>query len=245
MAANEAERLGVEAVVYSKKRPSTIHGAQILHVSVPGVTGVDPHGIVRIEKLGTAEGYSMKVYGQVRETSWDNPAYKNGTHLPAWRMQTAYDILWGAWRDRIVDADLDYQRVINLVSHYDHVVSTVPLPQLVKNLEWDLFESQIVYIWSDPKKLSTTVHWIQYNGLGRVSYYRTSCLWGYSSFEYGVAQAPDGAVRVVKPLDIVGGDATREELTPLGVTLAGRYGEWRKGRLVHDSIQVTRELIEA
>jgi hypothetical protein len=68
------------AIIISDKKKSVIPGSMYLHESIPGVTAVYPENSVQYIRMGTAEGYCEKVYGEAeRETGWTTTS----TSIPA------------------------------------------------------------------------------------------------------------------------------------------------------------------
>lgn len=252
IAAHTARRLGHRTSVYSKKVKSTINGAQVVHQPIIGMHDPDEPSTVHYIKNGNEEGYAEKVYGKVdAPTSW--PLYEEGP-MDYWPMRTTYETLWAQWEPSIFDVDLDYGTARRLADEHDHVFSTVPLPVLLKKPEWEIFTHQPVWISQEFLAFnpSPSTHaegsWIEYNGLPSSQYYRKSWINGWLSIECSEYSTLTNNTtmnwqRISKPLDVWGGDATRAEITPLGVTLVGRYGEWRKGRLTHHAQEVVEEVL--
>lgn len=241
IAAHTAERLGHDVVVASRRVKSVISGAQVLHMPIEGVTDWRESFDVEYIKRGDQGGYAAKVYGDPSAPcSW--PLYPAGP-MDAWPMRATYDRLWDAWEDRIEHHDnVDRGWFEDVCIGNDVVFNTIPLPQVLKDPEWDIFSQQEVWvIQASQPTTNRRPNQITYMGSGMYPWYRHSFIQGILSWEYAshptlqeVAYKSFGApVRVVKPLDVVGGDDTRKELVPDNCVLVGRYGQWKKGELAH------------
>lgn len=244
IAAHTAERLGHNVHVFSRLVKSNPSGAQVLHQPVKGLE-IKPF-YVEYHKFGSRGGYAEKVYGNPEAPcSWD--LYPAGV-MNAWPMRETYDELWLRFGYRVRDLDLDNAQVQMLAMQYDKVFSTVPLPQIMPRMEWDIFSQQPVWISQGKVDRPNKAEFIHYVGTPRPDWYRHSLIRSYASWEFShepVPGWPFDYVKIQKPLDVVGGDDTRRDLVPENVVLVGRYGEWRKGRLAHHAQEVVEEELGA
>lgn len=243
IAAHAARHLGHKVSVYSRLEKSVIRGAQVLHAPVEGLDNLSDPFDVNYHKIGDAEGYADKIYGTPNApTSWET--YPEGP-MQAWSLMIYYNHLWSQWEASIFDTELSYGQASAIADRHDMVFSTVPLPSIMRSPEWDIFIQQPVNIMSKPMVFNPGPwdgDWIEYDG-SESPWYRRSMINGWYSEEYPEEVEVAGTVRITKPLDVVGGDTTRKEIVPAGVTLVGRYGEWRKGRLVHHAQEAVQEAL--
>ena len=150
LAAHAVKRVGYHPVVVSIKKPSYIGGAQYLHRSIPDLTVSRPDGQIDFQQVGTAKGYSLKVYGKVMGrgyTSWG--AYQPGEH-ECWNMRAAYNKLWDMYGAGIVDLKITPVMVSRMIQEpgYAAVISSIPLRSLCMN-DNHIFAQKDVYISSD------------------------------------------------------------------------------------------------
>src|SRR4051812_39938970 len=83
ISAHAVRQSGHKPVILSSKQKSRIPGSQYLHQAIPDLTAVYPENTVQYVRMGTAEGYAYKVYGDSnRYTGWDN--YR--TLYPSWNV---------------------------------------------------------------------------------------------------------------------------------------------------------------
>lgn len=245
IAAHTACRLGHDVTIITMEdKPSVISGAQILHEPVTGINAGPGFEIMYI-KQGTQEGYAEKVYGSPDAVcSW--PLYPDGP-MEAWPMIHTYAELWKMHHGRMIFAEMDYHRVDRLRQRFDAVFSSIPLPQIMHSPEWELFSQQAV--WISTLYEAGEGDWIIYHGEDAPQY-RSSQIRGIMHVEYPNEKAVHrtgvplpNLRRVVKPLDVDGGDETRQGIVPDGVHLVGRYGQWRKGVLAHHAQTQVEEVL--
>lgn len=235
LAAHAAQSVGMNVAIVSKKVRSSLQGAQFLHQFIPGLTPPQPDAVIDVRKMGTKEGYATKVYGDPSApVSWDN--YDGPT--PAWNLLYAYDQLWETWKDRIYDHNVD-EDMMEWVSDYNHVISSVPLPVLAKAYgDADAtFEFQDVHI-STGLKVMLAPQVVVYNGQPEDEWYRASRLFGWGSMEYPKEGQNTKLIR--KPLRSTG----TEEIYPW-VLRVGRYGRWEKPVLAHHAYTAVMEHFNA
>lgn len=225
LAAHAAARTGFDPVIFSvSAEKSEMPGAIYLHEPILGVCDAEPDSSIKVRKLGTAEGYAFKIYGNsAAVTSWS--AYEDEESRPAWSMKRAYDGLWQLYSDRIVPMEVNPDKVEELEAEFPFVISTIPGPILCT--EGHDFPAVPIFINAGVQgtKMDNT---IIYNGRENVSWYRASYLFGHVGFEFGAGthDLPDGCVEGKKPL------GTNCDCFP-DVMRAGRFGKWGRGVLVH------------
>lgn len=234
LAAHAAHIEGAAVSIFSKKQPSFIYGAQYLHRPIPLLTKVRPDGKLLLTRLGTREGYALKVYSNpMAFTSWET--MMPGMH-DIWSMQDTYEKLWDWYEPKISDVDLsDVDVMRQLIPKWDLVVSSVPAKVLCRNPAHK-FESQTVWITqAKAEDGPNTQHRITYNGDTGQPWYRWSCIFGHESYEFGEQPHPSsGAVRISKPLDT---DCN----CGAGILRVGRYGAWKKFLLAHHAFETVRD----
>lgn len=229
LAAHAARLAGHNPIVFSAtSTPSHITGAQFLHVPIPELTGDMPDAYIEFDKVGSREGYARKVYGAVdADCSWDE--YPEGEQ-PAWSLAEAYRRLWKRYGGtRVVHYNITARRAFGFVAVYQLVISTVPAPAICSRPDEHTFPA--ADIWIRDGSAEVNGHGdpcVVYNGDAKAEHYRSSLLFGHASTEYTheVADARKG----IKPLN------TNCDCHP-EIVRAGRFGEWRKGRLTHHAFE--------
>jgi hypothetical protein len=225
---------GIE--IFSNKVRSSIHGAQVLHRPIVGMTNDEADGECLFAKIGSADNYAMKVYGHKNApTSWDD--YPGGM-MPIWSMQYAYGNLWYEYEDLIRDIEITDVFIDFLAKNDYQIFNTVPLKVLDQD-ETAVFTSQDVWI-SDSLPgtdlgLTNVENVIWYNGNRADDWYRASKIFGCLSTEYG--KETPRTVKITKPL------STNFSRWP-SVHRLGRYGKWKKGELVHHAFEDVMRILK-
>lgn len=234
MAAHGLADQGMSFTVFSKKRKSTMYGAQFLHRPIPDMTPRDSTATIEYRLRGTAEGYRRKVYGP----QWDgtvSPQDFNG-NIRAWDIRTTYDNLWDKYQVYIKDVEIDPGVVRKLMASGWTIVNSIPKPALCYQGH-DFAATEInaagdapdlgIDIGSMYRCLDDTV---VCDGTPDVAWYRMSKIYGHTTIEWpGRVMVPVmSAARVRKPI--------RHwcDCWPDMIDV-GRYGTWTKGVLSHDA----------
>lgn len=230
IAAHTVALSGHEVVIYSQSRErSYITGAQFLHKPIAGING-EPDMMINFIKRGTREGYAAKVYGDMgAPCSWDS--FPTG-RMPAWSMRETYDALWRLYADRIREQVIDHSVAYAISQDHDLTITTIPAPNICEE-PFHNFPSARVFFRDDaPANLREGD--LLYSGDPKDAFYRASVLDGKRTTEFGhqVKEAREG----FKPLD------TNCDCLP-NIVRAGRFGEWKKGVLVHDAETVARAAV--
>lgn len=243
--AHACEQLRVEYTIFSDSdRPSQLHGAQYLHAPIPGIPDI-PRVLLTHRITGSIEGYRRKVYG-MDWTGEVSPEKYGGTEH-AWDIRYTYDWLverfWpkvqkariNGWRLEGHEAGFPTMRELN--AQYGLIFSTIPRRILCVDPNHE-FGYARVYTMGDAPDLGVHVP-VQVNpntlvcsGEREVSWYRACHIFGHVTVEWptvGRRKPPiSGVVEVQKP--------TRTNCTCWPeISYQGRYGQWRKGVLVHDA----------
>lgn len=237
LAAHAAAMVFDRVDIYSKPVRSHIGGAQYLHEAIPLLTSTVPDSTCELIKVGTAPGYSHKVYGAVREDiSW----YRYGERrYNVWNLREAYERTWHLYKEWIRPLTLDPGIVRRLNTEYQFVISSIPLYELVPEDIRDRFGFHWQTVWITQAPLIGGSNYIEYNGNPDVPYYRRSVLFDTEGFEYGARHlAPNEAVTVRKPL----GCEKADHVMP-SVHKVGRYGTFQKTKLAHHAYVDTLEII--
>ena len=221
---------GDQVVLFDRShKPSQLFGCQYLHAPIPGFMDA-PQTNVTYQLIGSATDYRRKVYGD----SWFgkvSPEGLAGNHQ-AWDIRDTYrrmrNTVYAFTSGRrftynIQRGQIDYIRL----HRPDAIISTIPAPALCyRNHE---FRSHEIYAQGSRIPVpARDPDFIICDGTDNIDWYRSSCVFGYTTMEWPLeaeATIPKGAVKVRKPL-VSYCDCHPE------VIRAGRYGEWRKGRLV-------------
>lgn len=255
LAAHACEASGHDVTIFTKNRePSPITGAQYIHEQIPGLTNKEPDGVVQFHKIGTAEGYANKVYGDpFAPTSWD--IFPVGTRK-MWSMKVVYDRLFGEWYERMNSVEIDEDWLDYLENKRDMfalVISGIPCTVICKNSLHKFPSVNVVFEDHDHKDSNFGDHYIYYSGSESDPWYRSSHVGGLGWYEYG-----EKASRVLRIEKALGGRERnlREGIKPLNTDCdcrsrmirVGRFGTWTKGVLVHhaffktlDALEVTRK----
>lgn len=227
LAAHAAVTLGHRVTIYSQERkPSAIGGAQFLHIPIPGLTRPEPDGFLTFRQMGNERGYARKVYGDpFAPTSWG--AYPPGVY-GVWNMQQAYDNLWERYHDLIVEKVVTWHSIKENLGGHDTIFSCIPAPVICPHR--DELESPDCKFTSQPVWISPggclAEMTVVYSGNPDDAWYRTCNIFGHGFSEYPTER--EDARRIVKPLHT-------NCPGPEGVVRLGRYGQWKKGVLIHDA----------
>lgn len=248
LAAHACERSGHEVTVFSRDRqPSSLSGAQYIHEPIPGLTTEQPDGAVIFHKVGTAEGYAKKVYGRLdAPTSWS--IFPEGPR-PMWSMSKVYEKLFRDWYEKIMAQEIDAKWLDYLEERRDMfalVISAIPCPVICQKPEHKFPKVNVVFEEHDHKDPNLGDNYIYYSGSESDPWYRSSHVGGLGWYEYGEAVELSAHYRDESPRVL------RTGIKPLNTDCncrprmirVGRFGEWRKGRLVHHSFFKTLDALE-
>lgn len=242
-AAHAATVAGFAVHVYSKPTRSELHGAQYLHHPIPGMTSTAPRRVT-VDLVGSHEDYRRRVYGVQADAVPSVSTEDLPPEHDAWDIRSTYDNLWLAYGHRVIGGIISPLWLHSLLSGttYDVVFSTVPAPALCSNTE-HTFASQDVYALGDAvsrgearasRVVNVADEHILCNGNGLASWYRAARVFGHTTVEWPIGADAEplllGGVRVRKPLE------TTCDCFP-EVTRLGRYGQWKKGVLVHHAYE--------
>lgn len=237
LAAHAVELNGHRPTIFSRKVKGIMPGAMYIHEAIPEICSAEPDALITYAKLGDAEGYAKKVYGDYSHpTSWNK--FSEGK-LPAWSMSAVYDTLWEHFEKDIVNWDIDSPFLDRLYDGpFDWVVSTIPATALCYGDCW--FTSQRIFVYRDHRDSCEQLGdpCVIYNGQPEQAWYRSSLIFGEGSTEYSehcLGNLGSVGYRGTKPID------TNCRCRPY-ITRAGRFGKWHKGILVHD---VFKEVLSA
>jgi hypothetical protein len=230
------EQAGHNPVLFSKKQKSVIPGSQHLHGPVPDLTSPYPEGTIQFVRIGSAENYALKVYGDPeRETGWDNYLQV----YPSWNVLKAYDRLWDRFGGRVNDVNITPQVVRNLQDEYSCIISTIPQGQICEH-KHD-FKGVRYWIQQLPTPPADVNHEIVvYNGMLTDPWYRWSILGGLCSIEY-----------MKRPADVSGllhgGYKAVDNDCDCFRTVhrCGRWAEWRHGVTMFKAYEKAVQIMEA
>jgi hypothetical protein len=229
---------GHEVRIVSKKTKSEIPGAVFLHSPVPGLTSKIPDGNIDFIKRGTRGGYAQKVYGNTfAECSWDR--FPVGL-WPAWSMFDLYDKLWDTFGSGIEEATINPRFTAENTNGYDLVISSIPVPCICRN-SGHSFPSQPIFtigVSANARVKDSII----YNGDPIDAWYRSSNIFGHGSTESTIGFSWSRYWRHevktgYKPLN------TDCDCFP-HIARVGRFGQWKKGVLVHHAYEQTVKLLE-
>lgn len=245
MAAHAARNSGAAVVIFSRKQPSPLFGAQYLHAPIPGVTDAGDSVVVDYILRGHIQDYRRKVYG----STWDgtvSPDELESTHQ-AWDIRETYDRLWQMYQESILDTEVDGASLNQMVlsRQYHLIINTIPLRSLC--FSGHTFRFSTVVAAGDAPQLGIDVgalyqcepNTVVCNGEEAPSWYRLSRIFGHTTVEWpeGIKPPIGTASTVTKPLD--------HNCTCFPDVLnVGRFGSWRKGVLSHTAYQKVYERME-
>jgi len=238
-AAQAAQMLGHDVVIVSRKIKSNIYGAQYLHKPIPGLSVPASKGIVKTFRLGTAEGYATRVYGDgKRRTSYDIAQDER----EAWDLRATYDVAWEKFQAQINHQLLDGDAVIQYQAICDKVISTVPLWVICMRPDIHMFNSVSIMVTRRMEYTGLTTYFghesngVVYNGTNYGNWYRTSHVFGHSSTEAIASAEFLKENRDAEPgFKIISSNC---DCHP-GITRAGRMGRWQAGVLTHHAFDDT------
>jgi hypothetical protein len=251
LSAYAVHQAGHQPIIYSRKVKSVIPGSQHLQAAIPGVTSQYPEEACLFVRIGTAEQYAQKVYGDPdRRTGWE--AY-HGV-FPSWRVQTMYDSLWEQFKDVIVDAEINQETLKGLSDTYPLVIATIPAGVLCcqdagvhprvstahsgKPVPGHSFESVPYWIKPMPTpEVDDHREVVVFNGLPQDWWYRWSILGGKCSIESSHFIEGDDVVGGVKAI------GNNCDCWP-NIVRAGRWAQWRHGVLLHHAYQEVEALMK-
>jgi hypothetical protein len=238
VAAFAAERTGAQAHIFSKPRKSEMFGAQYLHEPIPGIPPGVPQEI-SYQLRGSQDDYRLKVYGP-GYSGPVSPGTLEEAHA-AWDIRHTYDQLWNIYGPSVVPADISPAWITSkILIGFDTVISTVPLPVICENDHHRFVSQEIAALGDAPERGQFVPEdlpegTVICNGLRHPSWYRASKIFGHATLEWSDANgamAPANASRVRKPL------STTCDCWPT-IARTGRYGQWKKGALVHEAYRAT------
>lgn len=238
-AAQAAQMLGHEVVIVSRKVKSVIYGAQYLHKPIPGLSVPASKGTVKTYRLGTAERYAARVYGNgKRRTSYDIAPDEQD----AWDLRSTYNVAWEKFSDQINHQLLDGDAAIQYQAICDKVISTVPLWAICMHPEAHKFDSVSIMVIRRMEYTGLSDFFgsgsngVVYNGTNYGHWYRTSHVFGHSSTEAVANPEFLKENRDAEPgFKIVG---TNCNCHP-GIIKAGRMGKWKPRILTHHAFEDT------
>jgi hypothetical protein len=244
LAAEAVKMSGHEAVILSQSyQPSPIGGAQYLHEHIEGVTSSEPDGLVHFHKVGTGQGYAKKVYGnKLAPTSWS--IFPEG-EFPCWNLASLYSRLHKDWMDSVSIVHINKVWLDafeeEFANQFDLTISTIPASVLCTNPEHTFPAVKVAFEATKYADRNLGDNFIYYSGDPNDPWYRWSNIFGQGWKEYALNDVPQDRPRVVfegvKPLN------TDCDCRPR-IVRAGRFGEWKKGRLVHHAYFKTLDALE-
>jgi hypothetical protein len=238
VAAHAAVVAGAEVTIYSKRGKSHMFGAQYLHEPIPFIEAGDPVTL-DYQLRGTLDGYRDKVYGPGSDVQVSPEDYA-GEHQ-AHDIRRTYDKLWDLYSDQVEESNITPGWLAGVLpDNFDHVINTIPLPQLC--VKGHSFTGQNVWVMGDSDRQVVPVlvaaNTVVCNGEPEPSWYRASNIFGFKTVEWPShgRKPPLPVAQVTKPLD------NTCTCWPK-ITRLGRFGMWRKGILVHHGFQMALDLV--
>jgi hypothetical protein len=237
-AAEACRQEGLKYSIYAPKNMSQIAGAQYLHKPIPELSSAEPEGLIDYLKIGTRDGYALKVYGHIgMEVSWDT--FEPGKK-PYWSLSDAYAQAWKIHEDKIRNTKVSPKHIRSMKRDYDLIINTAPKRFLCLKPQDHSFNDQKVFL-SVPEERMMGNNKIVYNGQREVSWYRWSFIQGFSCYEFSDRPTwkKKEVLEIHKPLHTTctchKGDKYLE---------VGRYGRWEKRALTHEAYYMTMERLD-
>jgi hypothetical protein len=232
LAAHAVAQMGHRPYIYSIKKKSVMPGAMYLHERIDGINDyMSPDGHVVVRQIGTREGYAAKVYGDPdAPVSWDT--FGHGSY-PAWSMAEMYDKLWDMYSPFIFANEVTPYILERIRQKHVLTISSIPAKALCKGDHE--FAGAKVWISDQAwRELSPDENVILYNGDPTDHWYRTSMIFGHGATES--TEPMPGAFEGIKPTE------TDCDCQP-AVKRVGRFGQWKKGVLVHHAYRQALEIV--
>lgn len=231
VAAHAVGMTGHPIAIFSQPVKSVISGAQFMHKPIPRLTNDEPDFTITFSVAGSPETYQRKVYAStdVPFVSFSN--VHDGMTQDAWSLPMVYERLWDSLEGNINDQRVTPDWLEGWEDRFDAVVSTVPMPALCRGNHH--FASAEIKV-STEQMATLPENTVHYDGTDDRSWYRCSNIQGFGGTEWGGHVKPPypNLVTIKKPI------RTNCDCWP-GVFKVGRYGEWKKGELVHDAFYKT------
>lgn len=228
--------------IASRKRKSTMYGAQYLHRPIPGATDHLDWVMVDYYLRGTIDDYRSKVYGQTYDGSV-SPEDLLERHR-AWNIAKTYDVLWDMYEARITDMDIKPHDINDARTEgdgYKYILNTIPLDKLCPKGHAFRYRT-IKAAGSAPDRgieipYQCEPNTVVCNGNPEPSWYRLSNIFGMKTVEWPeIVKPPLSHATIVKPVD------TNCNCWPF-MTRLGRYGTWTKGVLSHQAYFDTFDML--
>jgi hypothetical protein len=239
-AAHAAVGLGADVRVYAPKVKTPQRGPLLIQRAIPGINTGHPDGTIHQKVIGgSILDYRYKLYGDVN-IGINGDILKPYYH--AWRHGETYDRLWGMYQDLIVPVMIAPSELEKMHYSFDLVVSTAnasrmcqggSLREVVHN-----FESATVYVTQDYSYPGQPDNTIIFNAGLEYPWVRSSRVFGVGSTEWKRDSAPEGAIRIQKPI------STNCNCYP-HVLRTGRFGKWRNETWVDTAYWETYEALES
>lgn len=223
----------------SRKKKSPLFGCQYLHAPIPKVSFEGAGRPVKYElRGGSPEDYRQKVYGDNWKGTVSPDEYGAAEEHMAWDLRAAYDVLWGRWHHKVMDADVLSSEIPAMLEFFNDpelVISTIPAPALCRRPQEHAFEHESIWAIGDAPELRQYApipvpeFTVICEASPDISWYRAANVFGHKTVEWpGERRRPplEGVVPVNKPLK------TDCDCHP-EITRMGRYGRWEKGYLTH------------
>jgi hypothetical protein len=253
LAAYAATQSGYEVVIFSAPgedgapKKSDLFGCQYLHQHIPGI-GIPRFGKDVAYRLnGDPMAYREKVYGGAWDGNVSPDEYGPEQAHQAWDLRKAYDELWHRFAERVVPGLVTPNTASALYGDEDaFIISSIPAPALCKDMENHKFQSQRVWAMGTRGPMSSLPYrapdmTVECDGTRDKGWYRAATVFGHSTLEWPTGHRPpiSGVAAVSKPLST---DCT---CNPGKRWLrVGRYGQWKKGVLVHTAYEQTMEWLQ-
>lgn len=235
LAAKAVEDSGAEAVLYDKNQGvSTVLGLHYLHkdCGIEDLEKVILYNLVLHDENDEAPPYVQ--YSNKTAVPIDNSVKDLPLKVEAFNMQDAYMRLTERFQHQIVKRDVDRAFVDDLLLDGNKVISSIPLPILVKNGD---YKSKIVFAHEGkPHALglaSIRHNIVVYNTDRKYPWYRYSRVNGYEWTETLL----NGQFKIKKVM------GCNVKSFNKNLLLVGRYGKWQRGVLAHEAYYDTKEAI--
>lgn len=241
--ANWEDKVIPETISVAK---SELNGCQYLHTPGPLALGAGEGHPVDYLLEGTSEGYREKVYGADSLVAVSPDEYGTGEPHMAWDLRQTYDKLWYAWHTRMRIMNLTPAVAMGLMrDDWAAVLVTVPAPSLCYQPAEHNFSAQTIWAMGQmtggPKlPVECPPFTVVCNGTRDTGWYRKANVFGHTTVEWSRKPPIKGAVMVQKPIST---DCDCH-LRNLKVHRFGRFGQWKKGVLVHSAYDEVKAMMK-
>lgn len=234
----------VESHIISKQSPSIFYPGAFWPRSNPTEMEL-PLSTIYISKVGTAENYLRKQWGEVRPYWLDETSFPSESSFEYGF--NPYEFFGAIWKDRDIhlSQELTDDAVSAISDEYDLVFMTFPTEKSKKALDSNLIKYPIVSYKSNLIGNSYCV----YDGETHDKIVRISNLFGFVHNEYGKNYIPSmelvgsGQITWVRDMPPDTPEWDPEDTPADNVYLLGRFAQWSRKVLSHNAFENVTDIL--